>query len=249
MNQERPSSAGQPLGSHFRTTHWSLVLAAGGSSSPQAVKALDELCRTYWNPLYFYIRRRGNAEHDAKDLTQGFFAELLRRESLGQVTPGPAKFRSFLLASLNNFLADEHARATALKRGGGQSVISFDAQEAEQSYQLEPVDGATPESLFDRQWAVAVLNSALMRLEQEFVQSGRAALFQSLRGHIVETAPSQSYAEIAVELGTTEEAVKKSAQRLRRRFQEVIREEIGATGASPAEIEEELRYLGSVISK
>lgn len=238
-----------PAGSDFRTTHWSIVLAAGDSTSPKATAALEKLCRTYWYPLYVYVRRRGYGEHDAQDLAQGYFAQLLRRNAFREVTPGPSRFRSFLLTAMKNFLADEHARATALKRGGGQALISFDAHEAEQRYQLEPVDGETPERLFDQRWAVTLLNTSLLRLEQDFSATGRTPLFKALAGYIIEGKGAHTYAEIAIELSMTEEAVKKSAQRLRRRFQEIIREEIARTVASSTEVEEELNYLWSAIGK
>ena len=236
-------------GSHFRTTHWSIILAAGNGASPTAMAALDKLCRTYWYPLYAYVRRRGSSEHDAQDLTQGYFAQLLRRESLCDVTPGPTKFRAFLLTGMKNFLADEYARATALKRGGVQVLVSFDAQEAEQRYRLEPTDGDTPENLFDQRWAVTFLNTSLLRLQEEFATGGKAPLFQALHGYIIEETKQRTYAEIAGELGMTEEAVKKSAQRLRRRFQEITREEIARTVGSFVEIEEELNYLWKAIGK
>jgi RNA polymerase sigma factor (sigma-70 family) len=248
MNPRRQTdSASTRVGSDFRTTHWSVVLAAGNSTSPLALAALEKLCRSYWYPLYAFIRRRGHSEHDAQDLTQGFFAQLLRREALREVMPGPAKFRSFLLASLKNYLADEHGRATALKRGGGQEIVSFDAQQAEDLYRLEPVDDMSPDTVFDRRWAATLLNVASTRLEQEFAHD-RAALFNAVRSHLGERNHGKTYAEIAAELGMTEEAVKKSVQRLRRRFQTIIREEIARTVASAREIEEELRYLWSIVA-
>jgi len=246
MNR-RPDPERTPANADFQTTHWSVVLAAGGSSSPGAASALERLCRGYWYPLYAYVRRRGHPEQDAQDLTQGFFARLLEGRAFRRVAPGRAKFRSYLLVSLKNFLADQHDREQAQKRGGGQSTISFDGQEAEQRYQLEPAHGETPEKLFERRWAMTVLDGALARLEQEFVAAGKEALFGQLRDFMIEDAGGRTYADAATQLGMTEEAVKKAAQRLRRRYQQLIREQIGETLATAGEIEEELRYLWSVL--
>ena len=236
-------------GSHFRTTHWSIILAAGNGASPAAMAALDKLCRIYWYPLYAYVRRRGYSEHDAQDLTQGYFAQLLRRESLCDVTPGPTKFRAFLLTGMKNFLADEYARATALKRGGGAPVIFFDAYAAEQRYQLEPVDVQTPETLFDQGWASTLLNKVLLRLEEEFAHRQRKPLFQALHQHLIESEDRQTYAQIAAEVGMTEDAVKKAAQRIAPRFEEMLLEEIAGTVATPAEAKEELGHLRAAMGK
>ena len=171
-----PDHASDPLvadAGQFATTRWSVVLAAGQDDSALALAALETLCRAYWYPLYAYVRRRGHGEHDAKDLTQGFFEHLLRREALGAVAPGRGKFRSFLLASLNPFLADQHDRQRAQKRGGGQPDFSLDALEAERRYQIEPADEETPEKLFERRWAMAVIDGAMARLEQEFASAGK----------------------------------------------------------------------------
>jgi RNA polymerase sigma-70 factor (ECF subfamily) len=223
------------------------VLAAGHSSAPGASGALEKLCGTYWYPVYAYVRRRGHGMHDAQDLTQGFFAHLLQRQAFRGVVPGRAKFRSFLLASLNHFLDDERDRQRAQKRGGGQPILSFDAPEAEQRYRIEPVDAETPERLFERRWAITVLDGAMARLEQEFVAAGKGPLFETLREFIVEGAAGRPYAQVAVPLGMTEEAVKKAVQRLRRRYGQAIREEIAHTVATASEIEAELRDLWSVL--
>src|SRR6185503_9222020 len=170
----------------FRTTRWSVVLAAGDSACVDKTRALDRLCHAYWDPLYCYVRRRGNSEHDAQDLTQAFFEHLLEGDGLRKIGPGTTKFRSFLLTAISNFLADEHDRQRALKRGGGKAIISFDSQEAEERYQIEPVHFETPERLFDRRWASALLDYTLKRLEDEFVASGKGALMEQLRGFIIE---------------------------------------------------------------
>jgi len=246
-----PDHASNPLvaeAGQFATTRWSVVLAAGRDDSAVALAALETLCRAYWYPLYAYVRRRGHAEHDAQDLTQGFFAHLLQREVFGAVVPGRGRFRSFLLASLNHFLADQHDRQQAQKRGGGETDFSLDALEAERRYQIEPVDGETPETLFERRWAIAMIDGAMARLEQEFASAGKGPWFEQLRGFLVEGAEGQSYAEVAAHLDMTEDAVRKAAQRLRHSFRRAIREELAQTVATPADIEEELRHLWSALS-
>jgi len=232
----------------FTTTHWSVVLRVGQEDSTQAILALEELCRTYWYPLYAYVRRRGHAEHDAKDLIQGFFALQLKRHALNNVVPGRGKFRSFLLTALHRFLIDEHQRVQAQKRGGGQPVISLDAQEAEHRYRLEPADPETPEKLFDRRWAMTLIDRAMNRLREEFVAAGKAGLYEHLRGLIVEGRDKCLYAEAAQQTGLSEEAVKKAVQRLRRRYREAVRAEIAQTVATSSEIDEEMSYLLQALS-
>jgi len=231
----------------FATTHWSVVLAARETDAPQAAAALEKLCRTYWYPLYAYLRRRGYGEHDAQDLTQGFFAHLFERDWLHGVARDKGRFRSFLLASLNYFLADQRDRANAQKRGGGQPTISFDAREAEERYRLEPVDERSPDKLFERRWAMTLLDQVLARLGQEFADAGKRELFNRLQPFLVEGTGEKTYAETAREGGMTEEALKKAVQRMRRRYHQLFREEIAQTVASPEEVEEELRHLCAVL--
>jgi RNA polymerase sigma-70 factor (ECF subfamily) len=211
------------------------------------LEALEKLCRTYWYPLYAFIRRRGCTEHDAKDLTQAFFTHLLERQVFRSVAVDRGRFRSFLLKSLKNFLADEHDRQQAQKRGGGQTLISIDAEEAEHRYHLEPSTPQTPEKLFDQRWALALLDAALSRLDREYAASGKGGLFEQLRESLLDGAQKRPYGEIARQLAMSEEAVKKASQRMRQRYQEIIREEIGHTVATAAEIQEEMRYLWSVL--
>lgn len=227
----------------FAETHWSLILAAGGSDSRLAADALERLCAAYWYPIYAYLRRSGRSQHEAEDLTQGFFAHLLRREAFRTVAPGRAKFRTFLLTALKRYAFDEWARSSAQKRGGGQTVISFDAEEAEQRYRIEPSHSETPEKLFERRWVFTLLDRVLVRLEKEFRDGGKEALFVQLREFIFEGATDRTYAEVGLALGMGEEAVKKAAQRMRQRYQEFLREEIGRTVATAGEVEEELRHL------
>jgi len=233
----------------FHTTHWSAVLAAREKNSPEAEAALAELCQTYWYPLYAFIRRRGNSVTEAEDLTQGFFERLLDKHFLGDVTPGTGRFRSFLLASLKHFLANEWDRAQALKRGGGKVIVSMDDGEAEARYQFEPVDNITPEALFEHRWALAVLERVLARLRAEFVASEKADLFDELKTFLSTDESGPSYAEMADRTGLKEGTVKVAVHRLRRRYGELLRAEISQTVGSPQEVEEEVRYLISVFSR
>ena len=232
----------------FQTTHWSVVLAADGTEATQATEALEKLCRVYWYPLYTYLRRRGCDVHDAQDLTQGFFVHLLERRALSRVERSKGRFRSFLLASLNYFLADEHARARALKRGGGREILSLDAQQAEERYRLEPIDERSPELIFEHRWAMALLDQVLARLAREFADAGKADLFERLQPFLVTGERGKPYAQIAGEAGLSEEAFKKAVQRMRQRYHELFREEIAHTVASQAEVDEELKHLSEVMA-
>ena len=247
----RPSDAVEPSAKApglFTTTHWSVVLAAGQPDAPQAGEALEKLCRTYWYPLYAYVRREGYDPLDAQDLTQGFFARLLARNDLGQVGSQKGKFRSFLLAALRHFLSDQRDRARAAKRGGGAEVLSLDAQAAEQRYRLEPVDRMDAEKIFERRWAMTLLERALARLRDEAVVAGKAEWFERLRDFVAGDS-EVSCREAAVQLGQTESAVKSAVHRLRQRYRGLVREEIAQTVADPAEIEAEIRYLIAALSR
>jgi len=233
----------------FATTHWSVVLAAGQSNDAKASAALEQLCRTYRYPLYAYLRRRGYSSEDAQDLTQGFFLQLLERKSFARADPSRGRFRSYLLAGLNYFVADEHARAVAQKRGGGRPILSLDAEAAAERYRLEAVDERSPDKLFERCWALALLDQVLARLEQEFVLAGKAPLFHRLRDFLVVGAGEESYAKVAAEMGMTSEAVKKAVQRLRRRYHKLFREEIARTVEDASSVEDELRYLCEVMAR
>ena len=232
----------------FATTHWSVVLAAGTAQSSEANQALEQLCRTYWYPLYAYIRRRGHDAADAQDLTQEFFSRLCKKNYPAQADRAKGKFRSFLLLTLNHFLADEHDRATTQKRGGGQTMISFDDESPENRYRLEPPDELSPEKLFERRWAQTILDQALNRLRAEFVQQGKAAVYEVLKAFEPGEQKPLSYAEAAARLDVTESAVKSMIYRLRERHRELVREEIAHTVSTVAEVDEELRHLIAVIS-
>jgi RNA polymerase sigma factor (sigma-70 family) len=241
-NAQRPSEA------WFVTTHWSVVLSAQDKKSPQSDQALEELCRTYWCPLYAYVRRQGRSPHDAQDLTQEFFARLLQKDYLRSVAPEKGRFRTFLLVALKRFLADVLDHARAQKRGGGALCISLDAEAAERRYWAEPVDASTPETLYERHWALTLLDRTMARLRQESVAAGKAEEFDRLKPFLTGATDAPSYAEIAPKLGLTEGALRVAVHRLRRRYRDLFREEIAHTVADPAEIEEEVRHLMAVLS-
>ena len=226
----------------FHTTHWTVVLAARRGDDTSARGALASLCATYWYPLYAFIRRRGYESHAAEDLTQEFFTRLLAKAWLAGVDPQRGKFRAFLLATLKHFLANEQDREHAQRRGGGQTLLPLDSGDAETRYRLEPADSATPEKAFERQWALAVLEQVLARLQAEAAADGKAALFAALQPFLVGDR-GRTYAAAAQALGLTEGALKVAVHRLRRRYRELLREEIAHTVADPAEIEDEIRYL------
>jgi RNA polymerase sigma factor (sigma-70 family) len=242
---KRSSTHGRSDAAGFVATRWTMVLAAaGGDVSPDASKAMAELCRVYWYPLYAYVRRRGYDTHEAEDLTQEFFLRLLAKNYLAGVDRQKGKFRAFLLASLQHFLANEWDRSQAQKRGGGQSVIRLDTLDAESRYSLEPAHNLTPERLFERQWALTVLERVLARLQAEaFALNGEPTTFHLLKQFLTGSGASSGYAQVAAELGKTEGAVKVAVYRLRRRYRNLLQDEIAQTVASPEEIDDEIRYL------
>ena len=229
----------------FTTTHWSVVLSAGRSDSPHAADALEKLCRAYWNPLYAYVRRQGEDEQSAQDLTQGFFERFLEKNYLAQVQREKGKFRCFLLASLKHFLADEWDKARAQKRGGAVSTVALDAQINDEHPQSEPADPLSPDRLYDRHWADSLLLQALHALEQEMSDAGQARAFDALVDFLRVKMPGPSHAEVAKQLGTTTGTVRNAVQRLRDRYGELIRTEIAKTLANPTRtaVDEELSCL------
>ncbi len=238
-------------GPWFATTHWSLVLRAGDSAAPDGSDALERLCRTYWYPLYCYVRWRGHTAEDAQDLTQAFFAQFLRKKALRLADPERGKFRTFLLTSLNNFLIHERERANTVKRGAGQSHVPWDQSQAETQYRLEPalpVAWEAPENSFDRQWALALFQQALGRLRQEHATTGKLIQFEELKGFLTSTADEGGYADVAARLQMTARSVAVLVHRLRQRYGELAREEVAHTVASRAEIKNELRYLIELVA-
>jgi len=224
-----------------------VVLTAGHSDSTHARAALEKLCQTYWYPLYAYVRRRGYGAADAEDLAQGFFARLLKLESLADVRRERGKFRSFLLAAMNHYLSDERDRALAKKRGA-QQTISLDAHVAETRYGREPADTMTPERLFEKQWALTLLETVVQRLRREYETDGKGELFMALRFAITGEKSTVPYAELGVRLGLSEEAVRVAVYRLRRRYRQLLREEIAHTVTTEEEIADELQSLRRILS-
>lgn len=247
LMQTTPASgdtgAGAGVDARFVTTHWSVVLVAGRTDSTRAANALARLCQTYWFPLYAYIRRRGVSPADAQDLTQEFFAQLLERHALASADPNRGRFRSFLLASMNHFLAHEWEKARAQKRGGGQAVLSLDLAAAEKRFDLEPVDQLSPDKIFDKQWALALLEEVLNRLEAEYLHAGKGALFATLKQTLTGSRESAPYACLASQMQMSEAAVKVAVHRLRKRYRELLKIEITNTLADPDQAEAELRDL------
>ena len=235
--------------SPFHTTHWSVVLAAGRDSSADARKALDQLCRVYWYPLYAYVRRSGHSPADAQDLTQEFFAHFLEKQHFRHADPQRGKFRNFLLTSLRNFLAHEWERSKAAKRGGGHIHISWDQTSAEDRYGLEAVSELTPDKVFEQRWALALFQQALLRLRDECAADGKADLFAHLKGFLSDKPEEGAYAEAANALKMSTGAVTVAVHRLRQRYGELVREEIAHTVADPAEVQEELRYLVTLVGE
>jgi RNA polymerase sigma factor (sigma-70 family) len=235
-------------GQWFATTHWSVVLLAAQNSAPEAPEALEKLCASYWYPLYAYVRRTGRNVEDAQDLTQEFFARLLEKQYLGLATPERGRFRTFLLSSLKNFLANDWKRSQRQKRGGGMAVMSIDAASGENLYAAEPVDPVDPEVLYERRWASTLLDRSLQRLREENCAAERTSLFDELKTFVWGERSDASYREIAAHLDLTEGAVKVAVHRLRRRFRELLRAEIANTVADEQEIDEELRHLIAVIA-
>jgi RNA polymerase sigma factor (sigma-70 family) len=224
------------------------VVSARDHQSPESAVALEKLCRAYWYPLYSYVRRRGQSPEDAKDLTQEFFARLLARHWVGRADQQKGRFRSFLLSTMNHFLADEWDKARAQKRGGGQPSVPLQFDAAETRYGLEPADNVTPENSYERRWALTLLDGVLQRLRSDYEEDGRAELFAALYPCLVGDRTAQPYAELAVKLGVSEGTVKSAVHRLRLRYRELLRDEIAQTVAAPGDVDEELRHLFTVLA-
>lgn len=235
------------MGEEFITTEWSRVLAARDGSDSDARCALETLCQTYWYPLYAFVRRQGYEPDEARDLTQAYFAELLEKDFLDDVEPDRGRFRSFLLASLKNFMSHERDRARALKRGGATVTISLEETTVDGYIDDQPVDRLTPEEVFERKWALTVLQRAIERVRQEVRDSGTEARFEVLKPYLTGEAGRAPYREVATELGMSEAALRGAVLRLRRRFGKALRTEVTDTVADPAEVDDEIRRLLTVI--
>jgi RNA polymerase sigma-70 factor (ECF subfamily) len=240
----QPSKSTGPGAGVFATTHWSVVVRAGDSRSPEAAAAMERLCRTYWYPLYVFVRRKGHGHEDACDLTQAFFARFLEKRYLRSVDAGLGKFRTFLLTSLTHFLANEWDRAQAQKRGGGVQIISFDEATAQDRYRLEPVEQVTPETIFERRWAQTVMGLVLDRLAAETEEER----FGVLKRFLLEDKGTVSYEEAASRLGISVAAITSAISRMRARFRALLFEEIANTVESPDAVEQEIRHLLAALS-
>ncbi len=229
---------------NFPTTLWTVVLHAGRNEPTQVQAALTQLCQAYWYPLYSFVRRRGYSSHDAQDLTQAFFAQLLEKRGLERVDPELGRFRTFLLASLKNFLANDWDRAHARKRGGGQTIVSIDEESAESRYQLEPSHDMTAERHFERQWAMTLLDQVLDALRDEYHSEGKGDHFDELKAVII--GQPEAYADMAARLRRSEGAIKVAVHRLRHRYRDLMRARIAAT-VGEGDVDDELRHLLAVL--
>jgi RNA polymerase sigma factor (sigma-70 family) len=245
---EHNSDSTLPGTGSFGLTHWSVVLAAGSNDATDAREALETLCRTYWHPIYSFVRRQGHSPHDAQDLTQAFFARVLEKNYLGGVDRAKGRFRSFLLVCLKHFLANEWDKAGAQKRGAHPILIPINVRSAETSYGLEPAESMTADKIFERRWALTLLDQVLAHLRAEYTGDGKAKLFDELKSTLTGERRSVPYAEIGAGLGISEGAVKVAVHRLRQRYRELLRDEIAHTVAGPEQVEEEIRALFSALA-
>jgi DNA-directed RNA polymerase specialized sigma24 family protein len=248
MSLSPPEGESGSSAESFPATHWSVVLQAGQSTSPQAAEALETLCRTYWYPLFAYIRRKGHDPEEARDLTQEFFARLLKKNYVAHADAARGKFRSFLLTALNRFLANEWRRAQTGKRGGGRTPISLDDTTAERRYGLELVNDETPERIYERRWALTLLDQAFGRLRAEMAASGKSRHFDQLSGLLTSQATRKERAAAGAPLEMTAGAVAVAVHRLRQRYHDLVCEEIAHTVASPAEVDNEIRWLFAAVA-
>ena len=248
MKSDAPLKQPAPRADRFATTHWSVVVRAGQSRTPGARRALAVLCENYWFPLYAFMRRAGHNADDAQDLTQSFFAELLAKNFLAVADPQRGRFRSFLLGAVKRFLAKQRRHESAQKRGGGRLLLALDLDWGENRYQsLEPVDNLTPERLYEKRWALTVLDLVIARLREQFVAAGKQTQFDELKQFLAGRSGELAYHEAGQRLGLSEGAVKVAVHRMRQRYRELLKEEIAQTVAGPEELEEELRELWSVL--
>jgi len=239
----------RPQPQAFATTHWSVVIAAGDRNAPGATEALSSLCQTYWYPLYAYVRRRGHSPQNAEDLTQEFFLQLLEHDWVGRADQSRGRFRSFLLMALDRFLANQWDRCRSRKRGGHLRRVPLVFGDAESRFSREPVDNATPEQAYERQWALTVLEQVLAGLREEYALRGEAALFEAIKPCLVGSRTTQPYDRLGAELGMTEGNVQVAVFRLRRRYRRRLVEEIAQTVASPGEVAAEVRHLFRILSR
>ncbi len=243
--KDAPGAVGQPL---FATTHWSVVLAAGQEDTPQSAAALEQLCRTYWYPLYVYVRRRGYGVEDAQDLTQQFFAGFLEKKTFSVADPARGRFRTFLLKSLQHFLADDWRRTHRAKRGGGAFELSLDGATAATRYAAALMDTMTPERAYEERWAMTLLEQVLARMREDYGRAGKARLFEALQDFLWGPDVAVSYGALATELAMTEGALRVAVHRLREHYRDRLRAEVAHTVSDSSEVDAELHHLISVIS-
>lgn len=248
VKESRPlDSRAEAVGSAaFCTTHWSMVLRAGNDALPDSSQALERLCQTYWYPLYVFVRRKGHSPEDAQDLTQEFFARFLEKRYVSLADQSRGKFRTFLLRSLEHFLINEWTKARAIKRGGSHKIISWDQEVAEARYLADGADGLAPDKIFEKRWAISLLDHVLSLLHKELSQIGKGPLFENLKPYIW-GEPKIPYADVSKESGMSEGAVKVAVHRLRHRYRELLRAEVAQTVSTDEEVDEELRYLVKAI--
>ncbi|MBM3844752.1 MAG: sigma-70 family RNA polymerase sigma factor [Verrucomicrobia bacterium] len=244
MATSQPESPEHP----FVTTRWTLVLTAGRRSSAESDRALGELCQTYWYPLYAYVRRHGRTKEDAEDMVQAFFARFLEKNYLEGLSAERGKFRAFLLASLKHFLANEWDKLQRQKRGGGIAHLSLDWTGADERFHPDPSDSSSPDKAFDREWALALLERVIVRLRDECAVAGKTALFEQSKGYLMIGGAAIPYPEAAKALGVDEGAVRVAVHRLRKRYRELLRDEIAQTLDDPGQVAEELRSLQAVLT-
>jgi DNA-directed RNA polymerase specialized sigma24 family protein len=237
-----------PRGDVFVTTRWTVVLSAGRKSSPHSDRALGELCQTYWYPLYAYVRRQGHTKEDAEDLVQAFFGKFLEKNYLEGLSAERGRFRAFLLAALKHFLANEWDKSHRQKRGGGVLHLSLDWQSADERFHLDPPDPSSLDKTFDREWALALLERVIARLRDECVADGKANLFEQAKGYLMVGEKTIPYVEAAQNLKMDEGAVRVAVHRLRKRYRELLRDEIAQTLDDPARVAEELRSLQAALA-
>lgn len=249
LAEDKQAGSAAVPSSQFATTHWSVILTAQDAQSSRSAEALERLCRQYWPPVYAFIRRRGHAPEAAEDLTQEFFARLLEKNYLQAADVAKGRFRTLLLTILTRFLINERERALALKRGGGSAHLPLVTDDAEQGYSVEPADPATPETIYERRYAETLLEAVLSRLRREFETAGELERFEVLKPFLAGDRQAPAGSEVAARLGLSETAVYSAVHRLRRRYGELLREEVAHTVARPEEIEDELRYLARVLGR
>jgi len=249
LTSEHSNESSSAPGDIFATTHWTVVLAAGKHSTPQSNGALEQLCRTYWFPLYAYVRRRGHTKEDAEDLTQAFFARFLAKNYLAGLSAERGRFRAFLLASLKHFLNNEWKKSQRLKRGGGEAPLSLDWQTADTKFQVAATAEPSPDKVFDREWALALLAKVIGRLQTECEVDGKAKLFEQLKIFLTAGKDELAQSKAAKSLGMEEGAVRVAIHRLRKRYRELLRDEIEQTLADAADVDEEMRALFGAFSR